>query len=143
MKFRLKSSRAQRIQVIVYRFNPRVRQRQYLLLQRRSAYGGYWEPINADVNTSGAASTARQQVYDQAGIFSRESAVSLGYTFQGRDRDQNAYDESAYGLKADDADGVTLSSRHGSYRWASYDEAVDLLYWEYHKEALRRAHHRS
>jgi dATP pyrophosphohydrolase len=125
--------------------------REYLLLKRTAAIGGFWQGVTGGVKAGETAeAAARREVWEETGYrrFIRFMPLNFRYSFP-LDRPQWGHlyapdveeiHEECFGAEVDpDLGEPTLDPReHDEYRWLDAQQALALLIWPENREALHR-----
>jgi 8-oxo-dGTP pyrophosphatase MutT (NUDIX family) len=111
---------------------------EYLLLKRLPERNGFWQPITGGVEEGETRVEAlHREIREESGIQNLFRVIEDLFYFEFSDPDLNQ--EYVYGIEVSPSEGVVLDGReHSEYRWCSFQEALQLLYWKENKEALRR-----
>jgi dATP pyrophosphohydrolase len=121
--------------------------REYLLLRRSSAVGGFWQFVTGSLE---ADETHRQaavrEVCEETGIPTRESDLidlKLTNNFQIAAEWRAKYapgvsenEEVCFALKVDKCEVALDPAEHEAYLWVTGPTALDMLYWQSNKRAL-------
>ncbi len=133
-------------QVLVLPFLRTGDERKYCVFKRRDM--GIWQFVSGggEETDESVLYSARREAFEEAGIsyerncFPLETRASLpSYLFPFATaiwgRDLLVVPEYAFAVETPD-ERVILSDEHTEYRWVSYDEAMQLLYFDSNKTAL-------
>jgi dATP pyrophosphohydrolase len=133
------------IQVVI--FAKSARERHYLLLRRVASHGGFWQSVTGSLEggeTHGHA--AVREVLEETGISSREEeliALRVTNTFEIAPQWREKYapgvthnEEVCFALKVLECEVQVDSIEHDAYVWATYERAMEMVYWDSNKHAL-------
>jgi dATP pyrophosphohydrolase len=121
--------------------------RRYLLLKRVEAYGGFWQSVTGSLEGDETHKEAaiREIMEETAISASEEDLIELGIVniFEIAPQWRSRYgpgvthnEEVCFALRIDEME-IRLDPReHDSWRWVSYEQAMEMLYWESNKRAL-------
>lgn len=123
------------IEVYLFRTEPHLG---FLLLKRRKAEGGFWQPITGRVEPRERLDRAAlREVQEETGITRHKRLIDLDFTFRFNDAGQE-YLEHCFGMEVDSDVRPSLGAEHVAFRWVGYEEAMKLLRWRGNKRALIR-----
>jgi dihydroneopterin triphosphate diphosphatase len=133
------------IQVVIFRGD--VSNRRYLLLRRVASHGGFWQSVTGSLEGNEThREAAVREVLEETGVCStEEELIELGIvnTFEIAPKWREKYapgvthnEEVCFGLEARPIDIRLDPIEHDAFEWASYDRAVEMLYWDSNKRAL-------
>jgi dATP pyrophosphohydrolase len=116
----------------------------YALLKREPSTGGYWHPIaggGEDDETPEQA--ARREAFEEAGIpvnfeFMIPVVDVCGFLWGD---DVLVIPNCCFGVRVG-SEALKLSPEHTEYRWATYDDAREMLQWDDNRTALWELNHR-
>jgi dihydroneopterin triphosphate diphosphatase len=138
------------IQVVI--FVRRASAIEYLLLKRIATHGGFWQSVTGSLEGDEThIQAAVREVFEETGIQTKPNRlIDLGITntFEIAPQWRNRYapgvirnEEICFALEVSGAEEIRLDRlEHDEYLWASYDRAMELLYWESSKRALAATH---
>ncbi len=123
-----------KVQVIV--FTP---EKEILLLKMVDQRGGYWQPITGSVESGEKyIEAALRELKEETGIEPVPGyMIDPDYEFEFRARG-NTFTEKVFGYGCPEKISIDLSSEHSEYKWVNRKEAIEMIYWESNREALRK-----
>lgn len=135
------------VQVVVFR--TRAGRREYLVLRRTAARGGFWQPVTGRIAAGESPpEAARRELSEETGLTApvlHDLALTRTYLV-----DAAWFPPAAAGpvfnreyafAAPTDADHVRLSpDEHDAYEWLDVEAAAARLAWEGNRRALRKAH---
>lgn len=138
----------QPIQVAVYCARKNGSDWEFLLLHRHPGNGNFWQGVTGGVeDDEEIGTTARRELCEETG-FSPKVLKEIGYqySFELRPEWQHLYDRSIrevtehafLAVITDLSDPVISAVEHDDWRWCSFEQAHELLYWDGNKESLSR-----
>jgi len=121
--------------------------RRYLLLKRVLNFGGFWQSVTGSLEGDETHKQAgAREVYEETGVSaSEDDLIDLGIvnTFeiapQWRSRygpDVTHNEEVCFALRITEKDIRLDPLEHESWCWVSYEQAMEMLYWESNRRAL-------
>ena len=133
------------IQVVV--FSDGIGERHYLLLRRVASHGGFWQSVTGSLEGDETHKQAAvREVLEETGIASNEEElIELGVVNifeiapQWRDRYAPGVthnEEVCFALGVRECEVRLDPIEHDGYAWASFDRAMEMLYWDSNKQAL-------
>lgn len=136
------------IQVVV--FAEALGKRHYLLLKRVSTRAGFWQPVTGSLEEGEThKQAATREVLEETGINSREDElIELGVinTFEIAAEWRAKYapgvthnEEVCFALKVDECEVRVDRLEHDAHTWVTYEQAMEMLYWESNKRAFAAA----
>ena len=135
--------------VQVWLFRRQAAQREYLVLRRTDARGGFWQPVTGRVEPGETlASAARREVLEETGQATEPVALGLAETslmdatwFAPAAAGPVFNREHAFAAQVE-TDAVQLQAdEHDACAWLPFEAALPRLYWGSHRRALRHLHH--
>ena len=139
------------VQVVI--FSDAGASREYLLLKRVEALGGFWQSVTGSLEADEThLQAAVREVREETGIAAAEEEMidlALVNTFEIAPRwlaryapgvTQNEEVCFALRLEARDAYIVLDPVEHVEFKWALYESAIPLLRWESSKSAFEVTH---
>ncbi len=124
--------------------------RRYLLLKRLPSFGGFWQSVTGSLEGEEThKQAATRETLEETGISAAENdLIELGIvnTFEIAPQWRSRYEpgvthneEVCFALKIKKS-GIRLDPlEHESWCWVTYEQAVEMLYWESNKRALTAA----
>ena len=123
------------------------RERRYLLLKRIESYGGFWQSVTGSLEGDETHKQAAiREIREETGISaSGDDLLELGIvnTFEIAPQWRSRYEpgvthneEVCFALKINERDIRLDPIEHESWCWVSYEQAMEMLYWESNKRAL-------
>ena len=123
------------------------RERRYLLLKRIASYGGFWQSVTGSLEGDGTHKQAAiREIREETGISaSDDDLIELGIvnTFEIAPQWRSRYEpgithneEVCFALRINKRDIRLDPIEHESWCWVSYEQAMEMLYWESNKRAL-------
>lgn len=133
------------VQVVV--FAEAANGREYLLLRRVASHGGFWQSVTGSLEDGEThAQAAIREVSEETGIAARVSeliALELTNVFEIAPSWRAKYapgvthnEEVCFALRVEKCEVRLDPLEHDAYRWADYDTAMQMLYWESNKRAF-------
>ena len=137
------------IQVSVFVIRPRTDgEHEYLLLHRVLPRISFWQPVTGGVESNETfVQTASRELTEETG-FPPDHIRPIGFTYS---FPPDEFFKAVYDTPPDEivvhvfvalvgprSEPKLDPVEHDQYRWCSYDQALDLLYWWDDKEALKR-----
>ena len=133
------------VQVVVFAEN--LNGREYLLLRRLAAHGGFWQSVTGSLEGGEThAQAALREVSEETGIVAPASeliALDLTNVFEIAPQWRIKYapgvtrnEEVCFALRVDKLDVQLDALEHDASMWVDYDTAMQMLYWESNKRAL-------
>ncbi len=121
--------------------------RDFLLLRRVAAHGGFWQSVTGSLEEGEThLQTAIREVEEETGIRAREDElIDLGVinTFEIAPQWRVKYapgvthnEEVCFALKVDKCEVKTDPLEHDTCLWVDYETAFEMLYWESNKRAF-------
>lgn len=123
------------------------RERRYLLLKRIASYGGFWQSVTGSLEGDETHKQAAiREIREETGISaSDDDLIELGIvnTFEIAPQWRSRYEpgithneEVCFALRINKRDIRLDPIEHESWCWVSYEQAMEMLYWESNKRAL-------
>jgi len=124
------------VEAIIFRRNGSTIE--YLLLKRFPDRNGFWQSVTGGLEEGETRAEALcREIREETGIRNLIRVIESLYYFEFSDPNLNQ--EYVYGVEVSPSETIMLDGReHSEYRWCSFQEALQLLYWKENKEALRR-----
>jgi dATP pyrophosphohydrolase len=138
------------IQVLIYIARFTDKGIEYLMLHR-CANVIFWQGVSGGVEDGEIPiETAKRELKEETGLVAELIDPSYRFSFPVDDIWKHLYEWNVTDITAhvfiaivDRSATITLSPpEHDKFRWCSFDDALDLLYWPEDKEALRVCHER-
>lgn len=138
----------ERASVQVWLFRQHAAQREYLVLRRTTARGGFWQPVTGRVEPGETlAAAARREVLEETGQATEPTALGVVETsmmnvawFAPAAAGPVFNREHAFAARVE-TDAVQLQSdEHDAYAWLPFEAAFARLHWAGHRRALRHLH---
>jgi dATP pyrophosphohydrolase len=133
-------------QVLVYPVKTTEKGWQYLMLKRTEERGGFWQGVTGhpEGKESIEQAAARELLEETGFIPSFLLKTDFSYTIKVDEEHQEKYPEGTTELteyvfiaRIDQNDLPSIDDfEHTEWKWCSYDEAQNLLYWSENKKAL-------
>lgn len=126
-----------KIAVFIYRFDKETRTPVFLLLHRSEKFAGYWQPITGRVEgDESLTDAARREISEETGLreVTLHSEPCFVFEFE---KHGKRIQEFIFSAQTDETD-VKLSIEHSEFAWLPFEQALENLFWENNKEALRR-----
>jgi dihydroneopterin triphosphate diphosphatase len=139
IKTRMKTMKTNnQVEVIVFK-HPSPGITMFLMLKRNFQKGGFWQPVTGNVEIGETFEDAAvREVKEEIGIQELTKLIDTGYVFEFVDDDRTQKEKVFGGLVSNDQI-VTLSSEHTEFKWATFDQALNIfLKYPGNKEGLRR-----
>lgn len=125
-------------------------ERRYLLLKRIESYGGFWQSVTGSLEGDETHKQAAiREMREETGISaSDDDLIELGIvnTFEIAPQWRSRYEpgvthneEVCFALKINERDIRLDPIEHESWCWVSYEQAMEMLFWESNKRALTAA----
>lgn len=135
------------VECIVFKKNPL----KFLLLKRTPDKGGFWQAPGGTVERG---ETKTQAVYrelsEETGIKKNDVLNIIEnvhyFVFDKHyltNKPIEPMHEYVHGIEIKDTNidiNNNIDDEHDDYKWVSFDEAIDMLYWENNREALKKLH---
>lgn len=126
------------------------RGRRYLLLKRIESYGGFWQSVTGSLEGDETHKRAAiREILEETGISaSGDDLIELGIvnTFEIAPQWRSRYEpgvthneEVCFAIRISERDIRLDPNEHESWCWLSYEQAMEMLYWESNKRALTAA----
>ena len=126
------------------------RERHYLLLKRIESYGGFWQSVTGSLEGDETHKQAAiREMREETGISaSDDDLIELGIvnTFEIASQWRSRYEpgvthneEVCFALRINERDIRLDPIEHESWCWVSYEQAMEMLFWESNKRALTAA----
>ena len=126
------------------------RERRYLLLKRIESYGGFWQSVTGSLEGDEThRQAAIREMREETGISaSDDDLIELGIvnTFEIAPQWRSRYEpgvthneEVCFALRINERDIRLDPIEHESWCWVSYEQAMEMLFWESNKRALTAA----
>lgn len=137
----------QPIQVLIYVYRESDRGREYLMLRRTPAGGGFWQGVSGGVeDDEDLLTTACREVREETGFTAEIHSIGYSYTIPSfHDRKLGSLlagstiPVNVFVAQVDsDAEPVIDPQEHDLYLWCPIFQADRLLYWPSDREALRQ-----
>ncbi|MDH5733812.1 MAG: NUDIX pyrophosphatase [Candidatus Bathyarchaeota archaeon] len=124
------------VEAIIFRRN--YNKIEYLLLKRTPERNGFWQPVTGGLEEGEVRTEALyREIYEETGVRSYIRVIDRLHHFEFSDPYPSQ--EYVYGVEVSPSEHTVLDGEeHSEYRWCSFQEALQLLYWKENKEALRR-----
>lgn len=140
------SKQPRSVQVVV--FHESDRGRTYLLLKRIAAYGGHWQTVTGSLEPGEThLEAARRELAEETGIAaSPEDFIDLHLVnnFEIAPEWRHRFapgvthnEEVCFAVQAPNLDIRMEPGEHDQYCWREYEAALDMIYWESTRRALR------
>jgi dATP pyrophosphohydrolase len=124
--------------------------RLYLLLRRVSTYGGFWQPVTGSLEDGEShREAAVREVREETGVrAAMPDLIDLGLInrfviapeWRGKYAPGVTHNEEVcFALKVNDRAVLLDPVEHDAYVWVDYETALEMLYWDSSKKALRAA----
>ena len=113
----------------------------FLLLQ--SAHGKPWGFPKGKLDAGeNEVQAARREIAEESGLTDIELDLSFRFTIYYNYRSGHATIKKTvtYFIARSHTDTVRISWEHVAYRWASYEEAIELVVYENARNTLKQAH---
>ncbi|MBW2982846.1 NUDIX pyrophosphatase [Candidatus Woesearchaeota archaeon] len=136
------------VQVLGIVFRRSRRGIEFLLLKRTPKKGGFWQPVSGGLEEG---ETLRQallrELVEECGLKEPLTIIEDVHRFLFTERDSLwpgtvHMTEFVYGVEVPEDFEPDISSNHcvehEEWRWCSYEEALDLLYWDNNKDSFRK-----
>ncbi len=134
------------IQVLVYPVRYKDDTWEFLLLRRIESRGGFWQGVTGHTERGERLIDAakRELLEETSFVSSLIFHTDFSYTIPLDEKHAEDYPpdtkeipEYVFIARIDPSDNPTLDPlEHNDWKWCSFDEALDLLFWETNKEAL-------
>ena len=124
------------VEAIIFRRNRDMIE--YLLLKRLPERNGFWQPVTGGMEEGETREEALcREVKEETGVKNIVAVIEGLYYFEFSDPNLNQ--EYVYGVEVSPSEEIVLDrEEHSEYKWCSFQEALQLLYWKENKEALRK-----
>lgn len=133
------------VQVVVYSETPQGRE--FLLLKRVDAQGGFWQSVTGSLEENEThAEAAVREIREETGILVDESELEelgLVNVFEIAPQWRHKYspgtthnEEVCLALRVNKRDIRIDASEHQEYRWVDFTTAIGLAYWSSTRKAL-------
>jgi len=111
---------------------------EYLLSKRLPERNGVWQPVTGGMKEGETREEALcREVKEETGVKNIVAVIEGLYYFEFSDPNLNQ--EYVYGVEVSPSEEIVLGrEEHSEYKWCSFQEALQLLYWKENKEALRK-----
>jgi 8-oxo-dGTP pyrophosphatase MutT (NUDIX family) len=122
-----------RQQVQVFPFRLFGGRREYLLLRRVPAVGGFWQPVTGGVEAGETpAEAAVREIGEETALAGRllETGLGSGFTWAGI-----RWQETVFAWQVDAGDPV-IGPEHDDFTWCGLGEAWWRLYWPLNRRHL-------
>jgi 8-oxo-dGTP pyrophosphatase MutT (NUDIX family) len=126
-----------RLKALVWIVRPGAAGPEVLLLKRPERRGGGEHPVTgkADKGEKPLA-CAEREAREETALEGELVPLHLVHRYRAKKGD---FEEHAFLLKVGPKAEPTLSTEHVSFRWVAADDALSVLHWKAHKEALAAA----
>ena len=134
------------IQVLVYPVRYKDDKWEFLLLRRIESRGGFWQGVTGHTERrERLIDGAKRELLEETSFVPNFIfQTNFSYTIPLDEKNAEAYPpgtkeipEHVFITRIDHTDNPTLDPlEHNDWKWCSFDEALDLLFWETNKEAL-------
>ncbi len=134
------------IQVLVYPVRQNKDSWEYLMLKRTEDRGGFWQGVTGhpEGKESTEKAAARELLEETGFIPSFIMKTDFSYKIQVDEEYREIYpegttelDEYVFVARIDQEDLPHIDDfEHTEWKWCSFEEAMNLLYWEDNKKAL-------
>lgn len=130
------------IQVLVYPVRYKDDKWEFLLLKRIESRGGFWQGVTgATERGERLIDAAKRELLEETSFVpSFIFHTDFSYTIKLDEKNTEGIKEIpeyVFIIRIDHTDNPTLDPlEHNDWKWCSFDEALDLLFWETNKEAL-------
>lgn len=113
----------------------------YLLIKRTPQDGGYWQPVTGTLNDGEKLlSCAKRELNEETGIRA-EDIIDMSevlYKFDWKNKHGETILEFVYAVRYPTNTKIVLNpEEHEDCRWCSFDEAMETLYTDNNKKALK------
>jgi 8-oxo-dGTP pyrophosphatase MutT (NUDIX family) len=110
-----------------------------LLLKTKPERGAFWQPVTGSIESNEAIHTgALREAIEETGLPPLRSIEPLGFEFDFEGRWGPAHETAFFYETYRGCPKATLDAReHQTYRWATFDEARDLLHYEPNRQAFQ------
>ena len=136
------------IQAAIYVVRPFGDSHQYLMLHRVLKQLTFWQGVTGGVESGETIDqTAARELIEETGFTTDDlQPIDYSYTFPADEFFRNIYEQPVDTITQHvyvarvpaDSEPTIDSKEHDQYRWCSYEEALELLYWWDDKESIKR-----
>ncbi len=126
----------QKIAVFIYYRDETTKIPFFLLLRRIERLGGYWQPITGTKEDNETLIVAAmREIAEETGLSNIQLHPEPDYVFT-FEKCGKQYQEFTFAAQTNETN-IRLSSEHSEYSWLPFNSALNLLFWETNKQALR------
>jgi len=113
----------------------------YLMIKRTPEDGGYWQPVTGTLNDGEKLlDCVKRELNEETGI-QADHIINISevlYKFDWKNKHGDTILEFVYAVQYPAKKEIVLSpDEHDDYKWCSYDEAMETLYTDNNKNALK------
>jgi len=113
----------------------------YLMIKRTPEDGGYWQPVTGTLNDGEKLlDCVKRELNEETGI-QADHIINISevlYKFDWKNKHGDTILEFVYAVQYPAKTEIVLSpDEHDDYKWCSYDEAMETLYTDNNKNALK------
>jgi dATP pyrophosphohydrolase len=117
----------------------------FLVLKRLPEHGGFWQPITANVEPDEPIiDTVYRELKEETSITKKDIIRVIGdiHYFEFPWDKEHIAKEHVFGVEVRPDTKVNIKTNvydeHDDFKWASFDEALNLIKWDSNKDALRK-----
>ena len=136
------------VQVLVYPFRIKNKQRIYLLLKRIKSRGGFWQGVTGGVEKGEDLQTAALRELHEETSLNCTNIMNIGckYSIQLDDKWKYLYADNVNNIEEhvfvafldEEKDPIIDPLEHNGWKWCTFDKAIELLKWTENIEALKQ-----